>query len=203
LAPSALGGPGIKVTGFFGGTFGGTNGTKISGTLLAPAEGDVYVGYRELLANNAVARPFTCDRMFVLSRGKSGSIRNFGTVKATTKTTPRVGTNGCPTLGNASFKLTGGGLVPGPNPNLFLMGIPQNPPLDLGAVGGQPGSKLYVTPLAIFATVSDTNGDAFLPLPIPTSASLKGVQVSFQVLDLDPVLLKFGNSDGLTITIGG
>lgn len=197
---------GNNVTGFFGGTYGGTDGTKLTGTLAAPAEGDVWVGYREFLANNATARPFTCDRLTVIPSTSSGSIVNFGTVKATTKGTPRIGTNGCAILGNGSFRLTGGGLVPASNPSLMIIGIPQNPPIDLGAVGGQNSSFLYVAPLLIFGNVSDANGDTAVPLPIANDTALKNVQVSVQILDIDTALtvpLPFGNSGGMTFTIGG
>ncbi|MDP6423447.1 MAG: lamin tail domain-containing protein [Planctomycetota bacterium] len=199
---------GNTASAYFGGTYGSTTtGQKLGGKLLMPSAGDVYIGYRETVTDNTKTRPFTFDHLSVFP-GASGDVSSFGTVKSTTKGTPRVGTNGAPVLGNASFQVTGGGLVPGPNPSLFFLGVPAATPLNLAMFGGQTGSFLYIalTPLVMLVAVSDANGDAALPLPLPNDKALKGFALSVQILDTDSALttaLKFGNSDGLTFKIGG
>ncbi len=194
---------GNQVTGFFGGTFGGTNGAKLTGTLAAPAMGGVYIGYREFVLANATTRPFTCDRMLITSSSTMASVSaNIGAATKTTKGTPRLGGNGCPLVGNTSFALTGVDLVP-TNPSLWLLGV-RTTPINLGAVGGQTGSFLYVTPVVVLAATSDANGDATIPLPIANSAGLKGVVLDGQILDFDAALsvaLKFGNSRMTSIRI--
>jgi len=197
---------GSTATGYFGGTYGGTNGQKISGTISAPADSGIYIGYREALSTNSTARPFTFDNLMIVPGAASGSIINFGTVEATTVATPRVGTNGCPLVGSSSFQVTGGGLVPGGSPSLLLVGTRLRTPVDMqAAIGGPAGSFLYVLPVLVFSTVSDANGDVFAPLGIPNDASLKGKSVSFQIFDFDKnmtVPFQFGNSDGLALVIG-
>ena len=194
------------VTGYFSGSYGTTNtGTKITGTLEQPAIGGVYVSYREGLTNNATARPFTCDRMFVTPVPFTGVVdTTAGAAVKTTVGTPRVGTNGSPILGNSSFKFTGIGLVPSGS-SIWALGFPHAAPIPLTVAGGQQCSFIYVNPVLTVRITADANGDAALPAPIPNSAALKGFKINLQILDIDPALpvsLKFGNSRMLEVTIG-
>ncbi len=196
---------GSTVTGYFGGTFGGTNGTKVTGTLAMPAEGGVYVGYREGVSVNSTARPFTCDQLTITPSAYTGAVDTTeGTATKTTVGTPRAGTNGSVIVGNASFAMTGLGLVPS-GTSFWGIGTKRTTPLDLSLVGGQSGSLIYVDAVGVFAVSADSLGEAALKHPIPNSSVLIGTQAYLQILDFDPALTvptKLGNSRLLRLKIG-
>ena len=184
----------------FGGKYGCGDGTRLAGRITQPAFGGIYVGYREFIQDNKTARPFTCDDLRISIPGQSTS--TYGTAKATSKGTPKIGTNGLPTLGFAGFAITGTGLVPN-SASLYLLGAQQSN-IDLGAVGGQQGSRLLTIPLIIGARVNSAKGESSLPLPLPCVAGLKGAKLYWQILDIDrnlKVALPVGNSEGLITTL--
>ncbi|MCA8955927.1 MAG: lamin tail domain-containing protein [Planctomycetes bacterium] len=197
---------GATVTGYFGGSYGSTTtGTKITGTLSAPAEGGVYISYREGVATNANARPFTCDQLSIVPTPFTGKVDTTdGTATKTTRGTPRMGTDGAPVIDNGSFRITGVGLVPA-GTSLFGFGLKYTTPFDLSSIGGQAGSFLYINPLLVIGLSADANGDAALPVALPNDPTLKGAFIDMQILDVDPSLpvsLKFGNSRPVRITAG-
>ena len=194
-----------QVTGYFGGSLGSTNGTKITGTLAAPGLGGVYIGYRERLNNNGSARPFTCDALAIIpARDSSVVDTSLGTAKATTVGTPRAGTNGCPLIGNSSFQLTGIDMVPSGSA-FWALGLLAGGAFDLSTIGGQPGSFLYVNTIITLTVSTPASGEVSIPSPIPNNPAFLGGTVDVQVFDIDPALtvpLKIGNSRVLKVRIG-
>ncbi|MCA8969563.1 MAG: lamin tail domain-containing protein [Planctomycetes bacterium] len=186
---------------FFGGTYGCGDGQRLAGTVSAPAFGGVYVGYREYILDNKTTRPFTCDQMDI--HVPTTSLSTYGTAKATTVGTPEIGANGQPVIGYMGFAITGDKLVPA-QPALVLLGA-QKINVDLGPVGGQSGAFLLTAPLLIGTVLADAQGQASLPVPIPCDKGLLGVNVLWQILDVDPALaikLPFGTSMGLETKLG-
>lgn len=184
-----------------GGTWGCGDGEILSGTISQPAFGGIYVGYREFILDNKTTRPFTADR-FTVSVPSYG-VTTYGTATKTTKGTPTIGTNGLPLIGATKFGITGSGLVPS-SVAIYVLGA-QSANIDLGAAGGQQGSKLLVLPIVLLGVPSSAQGTSIVPVPLPCDTGLKSIQLFWQILDIDPglqIALPLGNSQGLTTTLG-
>ncbi len=191
---------GDLVEGWFGGNYGVGDGTRIAGKLSAPVRGGVYVGYREFVLVNGTTRPFTCD--FLQVRVPRAAFSFYGTAKATTKGTPVIAPAGAPVLGNLGWGIRGSGLVPS-SVGLYVLGA-QKVNVNLGLIGGQPGSTLLAAPTFVFPVPTSANGTSTFPAPLPNNTSFQGATLYWQILDLDPALtvsLKLGNSKGLSTTL--
>jgi hypothetical protein len=195
---------GDTVVGSFGGSFGCPSGVTFAGVLDGKSHGQgVFVGYREFMTDNSKTRPVTIDQL-IIRRGSS-ALNLFGQPVATSKGTPRINGNGPPTIGHAGWGVVGSGLVPSQLAFLVWGFSKANPRIDLGTIGGQPGSILEVTPTFISTILVDSQGLGVFPLALPCQSSLLGGRLYWQILDFDvslPFLLPFGNSAGLEIILG-
>jgi hypothetical protein len=73
-------------------------------------------------------------------------------------------------------------------------------------VGGLPGSLLFVNPSTTLLVSAGSTGYAALPVNVPSTPSLIGVEMSFQLFDFDISLLgtyslPLGHSRGMTVRI--
>ena len=194
---------GNRVDGRFGGTLSGTDGTLITGKMKQPAPGGFYIGYREFVTSNASLRPPTLD--FVTIRTSTAGVDEIGTAIATTKGTPDLSTSGLPLIGFSGFAFQSTGLAPS-SVSAYVIGASLLPvPIDLKAVGGQNGSKVYQSLDVVISAANSATGTASLPLGIPKSSSLLGGILYAQHFDVDVALaipLPLGNSQTLKVTIG-
>jgi len=190
------------VEGRFGGTYGGRDGTLIAGRI-SGATGGVYIGYRELLVNNAQCRPFTCDRLSITTG--NAAVDYFDAALATTVGTPAATPRGFPLIGDPNYGMDFRGLVPN-SPCVLVIGPGrQIPPIPLTLFGGPPNSRLLVPPLLTLNLFAGPQGTLGLPLPLPMAASFVGVMLDSQLLNVDPALtfaLPIGHTDGIELTIG-
>jgi hypothetical protein len=188
--------------GRFGGTYGGRDGTRIAARI-AGGRGGVYLGYREVLANNGACRPFTCDQLSITT--SSAAVEYFETALATTVGTPRATPRGFPLLGDPGFGIDFAGLVPS-LPCILVVGLGRlSPPLPLTVFGGPPGSKLVVFPTVLVNANASPQGTLAVPMPLPNAVSFVGFALDLQLLDVDPALsfaLPIGHTDGLELTLG-
>ncbi|MCB9880378.1 MAG: CHRD domain-containing protein [Planctomycetes bacterium] len=190
----------------FGGTLGCADGASYAFSLdqqdwKGPAR-CVYVGYREFLASNATCRPVTLDAVSVTVSSSENEI--YGTAKATTKGTPKIGANSPATVGNNAFAIELSGLVPS-GASILVYGSRLPTPVDMTKLGGQTGSFLYVLPLFTLGVRADASGEATVAIPVPCDLTLLGVKVAWQDFDLDPALavaFKVGNSEAIETTVG-
>lgn len=198
---------GTNVTGVFGGTYGSgtTTGTVFSGPMTWTGPATCYVGYREndgVTGIPAWVRPFTLDDISVSATPPSSSVSSFGVAVATTVGTPAIAAIGSPSV-SATFGISLSGLVPSQFTTLFV-GAP-DPGIDLGAIGGQTGSNLYVgVPYVSFPVPVDGSGNASLSFWV-CDPTFVGASLSWQVIDFDvnlPVAIPLGNSDRLDTTFG-
>jgi hypothetical protein len=188
---------GEHAQGWFGGTYGGSDGQQLFGRIKNPGIGGIWIGYREFVASFG-DDPFLCD--FLTIRPGLGRVRTIGSAVATTRGTPLLEVNGFPKVGWNGFTIRASGLVPSQSTLLFLGASLLSPPLNLQLLGGQPGSNLYVTPDLLFLPPADAQGVASLTIPVPPDPGFAGVSVYWQDLDFDPALpvaLKLGNSAAL------
>lgn len=194
---------GRRVEGIFGGAYGTAAGTHISGYMSSPAAGGLYVGYRELLANNGATRPVTMDLVTIASPVFGEG--EIGNAVATTKGTPTLTPNGFPMLGWAGYQVDGSGLAPNSQSLYVIGGTQLGAPIHLGAIGGQQGSYVYISLDAPFAVPTNANGLSSLPLPLPNNSALQGASIYLQNFDVDVALalpLPVGNSKALKLTLG-
>lgn len=194
---------GDKVEGYFGGTFGGLDGTRITGKRSAPQLGGIYVGYREFVGNNGTTRPPTVDLLSIST--PVARVERIGVAKATTVGTPDLDAFGFPRLGDAGFRLDLSGLKPNQNSVLLVGSAALPTPIDLGLFGGQSGSFLYINTLFTLNLATGATGTSTLPLPLPNNPSFQGATLFFQDFDLDTALgipLPFGNTNALKIVVG-
>ena len=120
----------------------------------------------------------------------------------------QISASGRPALGSSiDLQLTGGapsslcGLVLGTSASSSAFGPL---PLDLALVGGPAGCFLLNSNDGMQATLADPAGNATLPLPLPSSASLYGLEAYAQWLSLDPAAaaaLPVRMSDGYQVLI--
>jgi hypothetical protein len=200
------------VSGAFGGTFGTgtTTGTSFSASTTVPAYATAYLGYRE---NDGVTgvppwvTPLDVDD-FQVTGLADAAVSNFGMAASTSvPSTPTLGANGLPTLGNTGWQIDVGGLVP-TSPFALWLGLPAATPFDLQTIGGQANSFVYIdlaAPIVILNLMSDGTGAANLGAPVPCLTSLAGATVSWQVFNADfglAVAVKVANTDRLDTTFG-
>ena len=188
--------------GRFGGTLGGRDGTLVAGRVQG-ALGGVYIGYRELLTNNALCRPFTCDDLSI--RVGSGSVEYYGPATPTTVATPVLTPAGFPLINNPSFSLDFSGLVPNSLCVFFIASGRLSPGVPLSPFGAPPGSELLV-PASISVNVqASAQGRLSIPAPLPLVPSLVGTSLAMQLFNADPALpfaLPIGHTTGVELTFG-
>jgi hypothetical protein len=140
----------------------------------------------------------------VASRAPLGLDNQFlgdGCGTPTPPTLYAVGTPAKAQLGNATFGVELGNLVPNAGSALVIASANGNTPL-----GG--GCTLYMDPLLIALTLAGTanaSGIQALPLPIPTNSSLEGASLTLQGIELQTPGAYLGAidlSNGLKIRIG-
>lgn len=191
---------GTTLTARFGGTLGQPDGQLFSATV-APNLAGVYLGYREFIANNALARPLTLDAMSI-SFCTQAEVSFFGLPTANTVGTPMIDANP-PVLGG-TMTISCSGLLPNSNAAV-LLGIALTTPLDLTPFGGVPGSMVYVDgwDAPVFST--STTGTASNTLIVPNDRSLCGAPLASQWVQVDnalPVSLPISLSGAMTTTVG-
>ncbi|MBI5850489.1 MAG: hypothetical protein HZB39_05545 [Planctomycetes bacterium] len=87
---------------------------------------------------------------------------------------------------------------------LYLVGF-RMPPFDLSLIGAQPNSELYVAVLTTALVPTDIAGVASLPIGVPPDPALCGAELTWQVVQVDPLLpyaLPIATSRGLITRIG-
>lgn len=113
-------------------------------------------------------------------------------------------TNGYPRINNPLFELF---LVPADTltnkPFIAAVGAPLSAPISLAAAGA-PGCNLYVDPniSILFAGRMDSSAEGSVPLPIPNSASLRGLSILCQYAVESPAnSMGLAWSNGLMLTV--
>lgn len=133
-----------------------------------------------------------------------GVVTHAGSGSPTTVGVPTIGTSGDPVLGNLTFQVAAGNLVPA-GLGFTLLGVGN---LNAGVpLPGAPASAhVYLNNIAAsFLLIADGQGGAAVNMPIPSLSHLVGVQLTAQVLALDFVMpepLPIGCSDGMRMVIG-
>ena len=110
---------------------------------------------------------------------------------------------GWPTIGEGSGIVRGSGLLPG-GFAILALGYRTATPLPLEALGGLPGSQLYVTPVITPLVFANPAGIADYALPIPYVPGLVGAEFAGQWLAFDvslPYALPIVHSAALAIEI--
>jgi len=193
------------VIGTFGGTLGGTGGEQRTAVTPWSLPTTLYAAFREGVADQAKVRPLMIDALALTPLG-AASVTPYGTASATTVGTPAMVAMGLPTIGNAAFSFDLSGLVPNQMTTVFI-GVAALPRIDLGRIGGPPGSALYVNPaLALELTLPvDPAGKSKLAVPVPCNPFFAGQAVTWQIVDFDPGLqfpIQVGTSQPVTTLFG-
>ncbi len=194
---------GGDTVGNLGGTLGCDDGQRITATGTSICEGGAYVSYREYISNNAFLAPPTLDNLTITSCS-SASVVTFGTASPTTQGTPTISAVGLPTMGNAAFSIDGSGLVP----SGFVFGLFNTTSTNAGMQipGGVVGALLFLNnPVTVLGMSNTPAGTVSFAFPVPCNASLDGLQLNAQLVDIDPALgasVPVGTSQGLTAVIG-
>ncbi len=186
----------------FGGRYRRDDGTHFSAVTSHVRAGGVYMAYRELLQNTADWRPLTIDHLTVLPT--AGDVRITGTGSMHSTGVPGASVNSLPYVGSSRFAVLGDTL--GANaPGVLLFGNDlAASPIDLAVLGAPTGSLVYIEAPYTALVVSDANGDARIPLPIPSSRDLAGAPLEFQFVTADfalsnPLQIATSNAVGVTI----
>ncbi len=188
--------------GFFGGTYGALDGTRIAGAIDGKI-GGVAIGYREFLVNNAASRPFTAD--FMVVRANNATVEYFGNATPTTTATPQISALSFPILGNAAFGAQASN-VPANSAVAMLVGFfALNPGINLSVLGAQPGSAVLVSPDLAVTLPTNGNGEASLQLGLPNTPAAAGAAIFFQAFAVDPALgnaLPVAQTKGMRVVLG-
>lgn len=132
------------------------------------------------------------------------SISFAGAGSPTTVGVPSIApSNGLPVIGNTSFAIGAGNLVP----NGFAFGL-----LGIGNLGagvpvlGAPATvQIYVTPLATLLILADNLGAGSVPFGIPAVNALAGLPIPSQIVAIDLGMVEpapIGTSVGMQINVG-
>ena len=119
--------------------------------------------------------------------------------------TPRIATNGAPSLGDTNFAITAEGLLPNSSAVAVLGFAPFTPPLNLAAAGAQPGSELYVVGALGLTMAANGSGAGSLPIGVPADPNLDNQSLYVQIIQFDPSLsfpLPICQSEGMRLTFG-
>ena len=194
---------GTFVEGRFGGTMGGNDGTAFGGVIDAGGNGGVYIGYREFLVNNGMARPVTFDDLRITLG--NAAVLHFGAGAPTTVGVPTIAPNVMPRIDNPGHVMKIANCPALSVGVLVLSNARQLPPIPLSPFGGQPGSQLLVVPTVIVNLGADAQGNINLPLGIPNSLAMVGTSLAFQYLAVDLGLafpLPIGHTNGVELRFG-
>ncbi|MBI5851532.1 MAG: lamin tail domain-containing protein [Planctomycetes bacterium] len=168
--------------GYFGGTLGQFDGTRIAGSIDGKV-GGLAIGYREFMVNNGATRPPTID--FMVLSTNAASVSRFGNATPTSTGTPAISADSFPFLGNPNFGVTASN-VPANSAIAMVVGfLEMTPPLDLTLFGAQPGSALFVTADIAVTVLTNGAGQGNLPLALPSTPALAGAPLHFQGFAID------------------
>lgn len=194
---------GTSVVGNFGGNYGCDDGQRFTASTNTTCANGVYITYRECVTNNANLTPLITDALFI-GDGTVATSAPVGTGSPTSLGTPTI-TSAAPVIGDATFTIDAGGLIPGGAPFAGII-------LDLGSalpgipIPGAPATALlYASPTIVNLGFANAAGDASFPLPLPCNAQLMNQTVIAQIFDWDATLpnaLPIGTSTGLVLTLG-
>ncbi|MBK8977348.1 MAG: lamin tail domain-containing protein [Planctomycetes bacterium] len=193
---------GTTATARFGGTYGAPDGTLFTTTVAAVDRG-VYISYREGVANNLTARPFTFDLLSVTACNPAVTYHYGTSLASSGGLTPVISTNAAPVLGT-TISIDGARLLPNSAAVLFI-GLERTTPLVLGPFAPA-GFAIWVDSFVSPTLPTDGSGNTSLPLPVPTNPVLCGIEVGCQYLQVDPgylpLLVPVFHTDGLRIVLG-
>jgi Lamin Tail Domain len=172
----------------------------------AVLSGGVYINNRINIAaaSTKKPRPLTIDGIRILPT--SPRVTFYGKSATGTAGKPSIDTFGNPSLGSASFAITGSELVPSA-PSVVVLGAVK---IIAGVALPNPlfpkGVTLYVSPLMSFAMLTSTTGLGKLPLPIPADTSLSNIRLEWQLYNLDTktgAAMPLVSSQGMSTLLGG
>jgi hypothetical protein len=134
------------------------------------------------------------------------SVTFSGTACPTSTGTPTVGTaGGAPVIGNGAFAITAGNSGPS-TIVVFVLDAGPVQPVGIPVPGAPACALLYVLPTVLLAAITDANGAATSPLPLPLESALGGATLGAQVAAFDATLTGFGlpigTSDALQLVVG-
>ena len=190
------------VEGYFGGTYGQFDGSRLSGAVDGKI-GGIGIGYREFMVNNAATRPLTLD--FVSIRDNNAVVQYFANATPGSTGTPKLAAASMPLVGNSAFglKITDGKPL---SPALLMIGFAQmQPPTNLTFIGAQTGSTLEVTPDLGVSLLTDGSGAASMPLGLPATPSLVGASLYFEAFVVDtglPNPLPIAQTRSIHVVVG-
>jgi hypothetical protein len=189
--------------GFFGGTLGQPNGTRVGGCIRG-GPGGVYIGYREFVTLNPSTRAFTASLLTV--RQPTTTARLLGTPTRNSAGLARICANSEPYMGNAGFGVAVSSALPSSAMAMLIDFPPLLPAsIDLTIIGMQPGSRLHVAGDASVTLPTSGTGNALLPLPLPMDPALNGFRMGFQGFQIDLSItapIPVSHTAGLEVTFG-
>ncbi len=120
----------------------------------------------------------------VLTDVKASKLHRIGRSLVGSSGTPRLTIEGRPDVGNSGFGLLAHNLVP-QSSAFLLLGLPADPPVDLGPLGA-PGGEIGVLAFDALLVQVEPDGTASWSLPIPNQPALVRAALATQAVDVDP-----------------
>ncbi|MEC7585040.1 MAG: lamin tail domain-containing protein [Planctomycetota bacterium] len=195
---------GTNLTANFGGTIGCDNGQRFQTTLNQRCWGQPYFQYRECLSVNSKMTPLLVDQLEIFRILNTATLI-AGTASPWTNGTPTIAAGGGPAVvGNSSFNIAGGDLVPS-GISALVMGLGELHP-GFSVPGTAPTLQVYISPdIATELLFTNPLGQANFFLPVPCANELVGLPLTSQFFTFDlalPYPVPVGTSPGMRVLFG-